>query len=601
MISSIVEMWQEERAFRQERALLEEILEKRSIRTLFQPIYSSKYLAVMGYEALSRGPVGTHVEKPLQLFEAARNHGLLWDLDYLCRALAIERFKALGLKGKLFLNVDVHLGRDASMARGLTLDLVRGAGMSPSDVVIEVTERSSEGFFGEEIRRLMDHYRSQGYMVALDDIGSQHSSLNLLLAVRPDYVKVERSIVRNLHRDRFKESICRALLDIGRSNGIEVVAEGVETEEEADKLMEMGFHLFQGYYLAQPQEPPVKLNPYAEELFKRRSFAMRIAQNDPFGFPVGEIAMKDSGIPPHMTCAEVRDVFAREGYMGLVVVDEEGLPLGLVMRSRFDQMLARPYGQEIFLRRPVESIMDRHPLVVDYYAPLIEVSMMATRRDEDRIYDYVVVTRGGRYYGVVSVRRLLERTAELQRDYARNLNPLSGLPGNALIEARIRLLLESPGGSVMYVDLNGFKELNDRLGFKVGDEIISLTAEVLRDRAPELFGEDAFVGHVGGDDFVVVSRATDEPSVREASLALISALESAFRERLRPLELRCSGEEGSVPAVTVSVAALVGDFRSLRDSEELSMEVASVKMEAKRASRTPSGRVSSLSIKVLRG
>jgi len=140
---------------------LEEIIRTRNIQTVFQPIVNTKAATVIGYEALSRGPQGSLLASPEALFTAAKEHGLLWELESLCRSRAFENAQAHGHRGYLFINVDPQVLKDANFRTGLTSKLVGEYQFHPSQIVFEVTEKSSIADY-PAFRETLRHYTQQG-------------------------------------------------------------------------------------------------------------------------------------------------------------------------------------------------------------------------------------------------------------------------------------------------------------------------------------------------------------------------------------------------------------------------------------------------------
>ena len=162
----------------EQRQALLNILNRGAISSLFQPIVSSLEQRVIGYEALSRGPSNSPLHSPLTLFAAARYHGMLTELEMLCRSHAIDRFCALRLPGKLFLNVSPESLLEQQHYSGGTLAMLEAKGLTPDRVVIELTEQAPI----EDLNLLqtaLHHYRDMGFSIALDDLGAGYSSLRL--------------------------------------------------------------------------------------------------------------------------------------------------------------------------------------------------------------------------------------------------------------------------------------------------------------------------------------------------------------------------------------------------------------------------------------
>ncbi len=115
--------------------------------------------------------------------------------------------------------------------------------------------------------------------------------------------------------------------------------------------------------------------------------------------------------------------------------------------------------------------------------------------------DFITVTRDEKYFGVVTVKDLLERSIEIEVINAKHLNPLSELPGNLLFEKQLEMCIDTPGNyTILYFDIDNFKPYNDVYGFENGDRLIKCLARVLKDQIPS----PGFVGHICGDDFIAV-------------------------------------------------------------------------------------------------
>lgn len=230
---------------------LQRLLLQRDLHMLFQPILDTRTDRPLGFEALARGPAGGPLHDAGTLFAVARAHNMLADLEYLCRELAIDQFVAHRLPGKLFLNVSPLSLTDPSRPRGETLRLLQAAGLAPSRVVIELSEQdpSPDRYL---LARATRHYAGMGFGIAIDDLGAGYSGLRLWSEVRPDYVKVDRHFVDNLHRDRIKREFVRFIRDIALRLGCQVIAEGIEQTGERRALEDLGIHVQQGFLLGRP-------------------------------------------------------------------------------------------------------------------------------------------------------------------------------------------------------------------------------------------------------------------------------------------------------------------------------------------------------------
>jgi len=216
---------------------------------------------------------------------------------------------------------------------------------------------------------------------------------------------------------------------------------------------------------------------------------------------IGDIAETIPIVTPETTCGIINNLFKHNPKLeGIAVVGEDN-KLALLMRTRFYQLLGTEYGYNLYMGRPVTLVMNSTPLVVHYDEPITEVSIRAMNRAEKELYDGVLVIRDGHLYGFVSIRSVLLEVANIREEMAIFLNPLTGLPGNRIIEDRLQQSTRLKQCSVLYIDLDHFKSFNDSYGFKMGDSLIQATADLLRE---QFSGHDTFLGHIGGDDFIAI-------------------------------------------------------------------------------------------------
>lgn len=140
-----------------------------------------------------------------------------------------------------------------------------------------------------------------------------------------------------------------------------------------------------------------------------------------------------------------------------------------------------------------------------------ETAKLAMEGPDDRLYDYVIVTRENKYYGIVTIKTLLEFKIAIEKEHAEELNPLTGLPWNSVIERTMsKTLISNVNYGVIYFDLDNFKVYNDTYGFENGDRILLFTTTLINNTINDLFPINSFVGHIGGDDFVCIIETSYE-------------------------------------------------------------------------------------------
>ena len=245
---------EKERAAKERLRALDEVISGRLIRSVYQPILDLFGRSVIGFEALSR-PAGGPFDDIQQVYKAAYDSKSIWHLERLCRERAMEGLPSFHRGEMLFLNVEPDSVHDPHFRSERTLKLLSQAALSPEQVVLEMTEHSAVKDF-TAFRQTLTYFRTLGFRLAIDDMGSGYSSLSSLAEIRPDFVKLDMSLVRDVHKNLLKRELVATITRFARRVGIHVVAEGIETEDELSVLMETGVLLGQGYLFARPAFPP---------------------------------------------------------------------------------------------------------------------------------------------------------------------------------------------------------------------------------------------------------------------------------------------------------------------------------------------------------
>lgn len=231
---------------------ISKVISKKDIYLLAQPIIDVQTKEIRAWEMLTRGPQGTALESPLQLFSVARQTSLLYDLEMVVLEKTFELIKTVECKQDIFINfTPITLGNER-FVRDLKNIMAKHKNISPQQIVFEITERDSiEGIkdFLHNIKIL----RAIGFRIAIDDTGAGYASLNSISEIMPDIIKIDKSVIQNIDKNSVKESMLKGLLLIAKEAGSLVVAEGIEREEEATVLSRNNVNLAQGFYYARPK------------------------------------------------------------------------------------------------------------------------------------------------------------------------------------------------------------------------------------------------------------------------------------------------------------------------------------------------------------
>lgn len=298
---------------------------------------------------------------------------------------------------------------------------------------------------------------------------------------------------------------------------------------------------------------------------------------------IGNISEDAPIVHPETKSSEIDQLFKENSSYEGIVVSEQNVPIGLVTRSQFYQKLGTLYGFNVYMGRPIKLIMNSTPLIVDFFTPLSEVSSLAMQRNQDQLYDNVIVTQDGELHGIVSIRNLLTKLAEIQAKIATYLNPLTGLPGNRLIDEKLMEIVETEAFSLLYIDLDFFKAFNDTYGFHEGDRMIQETSSIIK---KVLAKENAFVGHIGGDDFIAVLSNHDYISACEELI-------SAFNHTLPTFYTARDWESGfvfadnrngikeNIPLVSLSIAVITNKNERFSSIDDIINKATSLKKNCK--------------------
>ncbi|MBW7876987.1 MAG: EAL domain-containing protein [Candidatus Cloacimonetes bacterium] len=233
---------------------LQQIILDEDIKTVYQPMIDSVTGEIFSYEALSRGPEGTEFFNPLFLFEIAKESELLFELDNVCRKRAVDNAVALNPNLKLFINALPTTIHEPSFREQYLKEFLKKYGLKPENLVFEITESLAIQNYDSFIKDIHS-YTDDGYQIALDDTGTGYSSFETILKIKPHYIKIDISMVRNVDTDPLKQTMIQALLNIAKSINARSIAEGIETVSEFKKLKELGVNYCQGYLFAKPGPP----------------------------------------------------------------------------------------------------------------------------------------------------------------------------------------------------------------------------------------------------------------------------------------------------------------------------------------------------------
>jgi diguanylate cyclase (GGDEF)-like protein len=505
-----------------DNALLNKILTDELITPYFQPIYDLTDGEIYGHEALSRGPKNSSLFSPDPLFALAQKEQKLHKLELLCREKALSKFSKLALKGRLFLNVSASLLASPDHQSGMTLSILNGLGLDQKDIVIELSEQHPYDHNGLP-RSSVDHYRKMGFQVAIDDLGVGYSGLQLWSELQPNIVKIDKHFIHNIDTNEIKQEFVRSILTIAERINCMIIAEGIETKQELDQLIELGVKLGQGYFLGRPTDTPAfSTNHYLLKQAKRRS-QLHVDDSE----SVQTLCRPTPFLDKNSLLDDASKRFKQHKDLAAIpVLDHNSAPIGVIRRHQLHELFSTPYGRALYEHKPVTHLLSNDVLIVENNVSLASVSTLMTDQEADTLNNEIIVVRDGKYMGTGHLRDLLKRITELKIQNATYSNPLTLLPGNVPIHREVsRRLLAGQDFYVAYFDLNDFKPFNDFFGYSKGDAVIQLVGSLIKDFVSP---DNNFIGHIGGDDFVVIFGDEDWKPQCEAILNAFSQEISDF-------------------------------------------------------------------------
>ena len=568
-------------------AELLDIVAGRKLSALFQPIIQMHSGDIIGYEGLIRGPSDSALHAPMNLFKVARAGGLTQEVEHLCRQVVLERFAELDLPGKLFLNVSPECLLLRNARHGGTLEYIEQIGINPDRVIIELTENQPTYDY-ELMREAVRHYRNMGFQIAIDDLGEGFSSLRLWSELRPQYVKIDMHFIQGINNDPVKLQFVRSIQEIAEKSGTLVIAEGIETQTELLVLRDLGVAFGQGYHLGRPHAAPARALP-AEvvQALGRNGVAVYPQRSslEKNGASIRKLLQHVATVSSSKNNNEVYELFAREPKLMVIPVVDQGVPQGLINRFEMIDHFARPYQRELYGKKSCSLFMDGQPLIADHDTSLQELSYIMVQADAHHLFNGFIITENGRYLGMGRGHDLMREITQMQINAARYANPLTQLPGNVPINEHIDRLLQS--GSrfwVCYCDLDHFKPFNDVYGYRKGDDVIQLTGELLSRHCDP---NRDFIGHIGGDDFMILFQSEDWEARCQAMLddfasAILAFYSAGDCERGGYISEDRQGKKVFYSLISLSLGLIKVEAHQYYTHHQIATQAAEAKKQAKK-------------------
>lgn len=567
-----------------------DLVANQALRAHFQPIVDLKGAEVFGHEALIRGPAGSPLSMPDALFAAAQREGIGIELEVACVRQAVFSWGRAAARGKLFLNMSAAALVHALARRNLK-DLLAATisqGVAPSSLVVELTEHERVPDHQALVDAVTALRRAQ-VAIALDDFGDGRSSLRLWSEVKPEIVKIDKYFIKDLARNGDKLQTWRAMLQLADTFGSQLVAEGIETEEELRLVRDLGVTFGQGWALGRPAVEPVSsLLPGAAKVLASADISVfpELKRAGNSGLTAARLLIEAPTLSPEASHHDAMALFQSDELLHAIAIVADDKPVGLLHRPQFIARYAQPYFKELYGRKPCTLFASLAPLTVELHTGIEELTSVLTSGDQRYLTEGFLITEGGRYCGLGTGEHLVRAVTEARIEAARHANPLTFLPGNIPISDHISRLLASGRDFVAaYADLNHFKPYNDQYGYWRGDEMIKLVARMA---SAHCDARRDFIGHVGGDDFVILFQSDDW---ERRCQRIVDGFNDKARELFDPQALAAGGilaedRHGDMrfhPCTTLCIGAVRVQPGHFNHAEDVASAAAAAKRQAKHA------------------
>ncbi len=542
----------------------------------FQPIvniYTGRLYAV---EALIRNYEAADFNTIDAVFDTAFSEKVLYSVDIKLREKAIHKFSLLPFAKhvKLFYNLDNRITMMPDFKSGYTCELLSTYDMDFSNICFELSEKHQVVMYAGVDKLVLNLYKQQGYKMAIDDFGVGFSGLQMLFHAEPDFIKIDRFFINDIHKSKKKKLFVGSIVQIAQAMGIFTIVEGLECEEEYIECKKLGCNMVQGYFVQRPT-----LNVW--EIMPSYEHVKNISQNEKR--KNGKISNIEKYIQkshPVFVDSHINEVY--ELLRGdkkthfVPVLARDWTPMGIIKDSDIKSYMYSNYGKSLLYNITQGSLKNivSHCGRADINDPLDKILKIYAFDDDN---DAILITEDEKYIGYLSSKVLLDIVNEKNIVDAKDQNPLTGLSGNRIINEFVANAMESKDKVMMaYFDFDNFKPFNDYYGFRKGDRAITLFADILRS---SIGFEECLIGHVGGDDFFLGWNLKEEDTF-EKVYAIILEIVSKFSEDIKSFYceqglssgyIMAKNREGALqkfPLMTVSAAVICHGFGYQHDFDD---------------------------------
>lgn len=236
---------------------VKELMLRENFQTAFQPILTLAEGDTIGFEVLNRPKSTAIFPTTEEFYNYVGKSNNVFRIEAFLRNLSLQRYSEQFKKtttcknGLIFLNIQPQVLTDSAYRSGTTLDLLEKYELSPDQVVLELTEKEAVTDYAQ-FEKIIDNYRQQGFRIAVDDAGTGYNSLKTIISLKPEFIKLDKSLIRDIHIQPAQQQLVKLLQEFADQSKTHIIAEGIENCLELDFLKKLGIHFGQGYALGRP-------------------------------------------------------------------------------------------------------------------------------------------------------------------------------------------------------------------------------------------------------------------------------------------------------------------------------------------------------------
>ncbi|MDQ7060272.1 MAG: GGDEF domain-containing protein [Sulfurimonas sp.] len=469
----------------------------------FQPILNIHTGKIFAVESLLRNFQEAGFKSIFSVFDQAFEDRVLYDFDIALREKTFKKYKTIQdfENIKLFYNLDNRLFECPHSSNSNTEKLLKSLEIKKDNIFFEISERH-ELSSTISMNRVLQHYKNENYSIVIDDFGVGFSGYKLLYDTTPDILKIDRFFLQDIEKNIKKKLMVRNITHLAIQLGIKVVAEGVQTKAELLTCKDIGCHLVQGYLVQRPTRTT------SEILKEYTDIKTTVESNKRENGSSTKIAIhldKTIALDINTKMSSVIKNFKDNPNISIIpIVNTYNEPMGILHEDQIKEFLYSPFGISLLLNDESGKSKLKNSIqrcgTTDINSSISTIIELFSNNPESL---GIIITNNSKYYGFLSARAIINLMNEENLILARDQNPLTRLPGNTMIEKYISKSTQNNKKYILsYFDLDNFKAFNDVYGFRNGDRVIQLFADMMRKELSQNF----FIAHIGGDDFFLCAR-----------------------------------------------------------------------------------------------